>query len=94
MKLNKEDVDYTAKLAKLTFNDSEAEKLAVDMSVILDYAHMLDEIDITGVEPLTHILEADNVMREDIPAETMSIDDALANAADSQDRFFRIPKML
>ena len=94
MKLSKEDVDYTAKLAMLSFDDSEAEKLAADMSVILDYAHMLDEIDITGVEPLTHILESENVVSEDKAAVTMSIDDALANAADSEGRFFRIPKML
>ena len=94
MKLNKDDVEYTSKLAKLALDDSETEKLAQDMGAILDYFQLLNEVDITGVEPLTHILESENVTRKDEVGETMNIDDALANAEDSQDRFFKLPKML
>ena len=94
MKITKEDVKYTAKLAKLTFDDEQIEKLAQDMSNILDYAEKINEVDTENVQPMTHVLEVQNVLREDENEQCLDIEDVLKNAPDRDERTFRVPKVL
>lgn len=63
--LTEKEIEHIAKLAKLELTSQEKEKLAHDLSSILDYVQKLNEVDTTKVESTTHALEVKNVMRED-----------------------------
>jgi aspartyl-tRNA(Asn)/glutamyl-tRNA(Gln) amidotransferase subunit C len=87
-------IDKLANLARLEFNDSEKEAIKKDLSKILSYVEKLNEIDTTGVEPLIHISDEVNVLRDDVAEETISQQEALKNAPDKNSDYFKIPKVL
>ncbi len=94
MKITKETVDQVATLAKLSFTDTEKEKIQQDLSKIIDFVEKINEIDTDGVEPLTHINESVNVLREDEAIETLTQEEALKNAPQKDSDYFKIPKVL
>lgn len=63
--LKKEEVEHIAKLARLGLTKKELEKMKRELSKILDYFEQLKEIDVSRVEPATHSVKVENVMRED-----------------------------
>jgi aspartyl-tRNA(Asn)/glutamyl-tRNA(Gln) amidotransferase subunit C len=87
-------IDKLANLARLEFNDSEKEAIKKDLSKILSYVEKLNEIDTNGVEPLIHISDEINVLRDDVAEETISQQEALKNAPDKNSDYFKIPKVL
>jgi aspartyl-tRNA(Asn)/glutamyl-tRNA(Gln) amidotransferase subunit C len=87
-------IDKLANLARLEFNDSEKEAIKKDLSKILSYVEKLNEIDTTGVEPLIHISDEVNVLRDDVVEETITQQEALKNAPDKNSDYFKIPKVL
>lgn len=87
-------IDKLANLARLEFNDSEKEAIKKDLSKILSYVEKLNEIDTNGVEPLTHISDEVNVLRDDVVEEIISQQEALKNAPDKNSDYFKIPKVL
>lgn len=94
MKITKETVDQVATLAKLSFTDSEKERIQEDLSKIIDFMEKINEVDTEGVEPLTHINESINVLREDEAIETITQEEALKNAPQKDSDYFKIPKVL
>ena len=88
------DVAYVAKLAHLCFDEQQAQDMAGKLGSILEYMQQLNEIDTTGVELTTHVLPINNVFREDVPGVQLSNDQALANAPEREDNFFRVPRIL
>ena len=68
--------------------------MAGKLGSILEYMQQLNEIDTTGVELTTHVLPINNVFREDVPGVQLSNDQALANAPEREDNFFRVPRIL
>ncbi len=94
MTVSKADVEYIATLARLSFNDDEKEAMTHDLNEILTYVEKLNELDTEAVEPLSNIGDRTNVLREDAPKASISNQDALKNAPDSQDRFFKVPKVI
>ncbi len=94
MAVSKKDVEYIAMLAKLSFSDAEKEKMTAELNTILKYVEKLNEIDTTHVEPLQNINERINVLRDDVPTGSISNEEALKNAPDFQDRFFKVPKVI
>ncbi len=88
------DVAYVAKLAHLSFDEQQAQDMVGKLSSILEYMQQLNEIDTTGVELTTHVLPINNVFREDVPGVQLSNDQALANAPEREDNFFRVPRIL
>lgn len=94
MAVSKKDVEHIAALAKLSFSEAEKEKMTVELNAILKYVEKLNEIDTSQIEPLQNMNERVNVLRDDAPAEPISNDDALKNAPDFQDRFFKVPKVI
>ena len=88
------DVEYVARLAHLSFSDSEKEDMAVKLGSILDYMQQLRQIDTQGVEATTHVLPLANVFREDEVGTTLDTDAALANAPQREDNYFKVPKIL
>ena len=94
MKVTKDDVLYTASLAKLKISEEEAEKYTDTLEKQLDYSKALDNIDTDGIKPLAHVLNLENVVREDEVKEGLTIEEALQNAPSKDERCINVPKML
>ncbi|WP_174615859.1 Asp-tRNA(Asn)/Glu-tRNA(Gln) amidotransferase subunit GatC [Virgibacillus ihumii] len=92
--ISKDQVKHVAHLARLAFNDEEADKLADQLDSIITYAEQLNELDTDDVEPTTHVLDLKNVLRKDEPKEWITKEEALKNAPDKQDGLFRVPSIL
>lgn len=82
------------KLARLQLDESERAKLTGDLQGILDMVDKIRELDTTGVEPLVYINDDINVFREDEVAHQLTRTDALQNAPEHDEQFFRVPKMI
>ena len=93
-KVDDTTVDKIAELARLEFNSEDKESIKKDLSKILTYIDKLNEIDTDGVEPLIHISDEYNVLREDVTEETTSQAEALKNAPDKNSDYIKIPKVL
>lgn len=91
MSLTREEVAKIAHLARLALTPEELEHFRGQLSAVLDYAAHLNELDLTGVEPSLHAVGGEarqNVMREDTVKPSLSLEDALFNAAETaQDQF-------
>jgi aspartyl-tRNA(Asn)/glutamyl-tRNA(Gln) amidotransferase subunit C len=94
MAITFEQVEYIAKLARLEFSDSEKDKLAGELNKILQYMDKLNELDTSGVEPLSHPIEVTNVMRFDEVKPSLSSEEALKNAPSKEKGFFKVPKVI
>jgi aspartyl-tRNA(Asn)/glutamyl-tRNA(Gln) amidotransferase subunit C len=92
-KINKEEIERLAGLSKLQFSETEKDELIDDMSRILTFVEKLNEVDTDGVEPLLHMSEAKNVLRDDIPKTTITQQDGLKNAPVKDSDFFKVPKV-
>ncbi len=89
-KLTKTQVEYVAKLANLELGDKEIEKFSSQLSAILDYVSQLNEVDTKNVEPVAQITGLENVMRNDTTAPGLTNEEALSNASQKQDGFFKV----
>jgi len=91
MSLSPDDVRKVARLARLELADAELARLAPQLSAILDYVIQLQQLPTEGVEPLAHPLPIDNAFRDDVPAPSLPVDDALANAPNRVGNYFGVP---
>ncbi len=94
MKVTREQVRHIAKLARLRFDPSEEADIASQLTTILDYVEKLNQLDVENVEPMTHVLDLHNVTRPDVPVTRISSEEALANAPDADETYFRVPKVI
>lgn len=90
----KEIVRDVANLANLEYSEEELETLVPQFEKILSYIAVIDKLDLEGVEPLPHILDGINIMREDEIKPSVSQKDALRNAPKKNENFFKVPKVL
>ncbi len=81
-------------MARLKLSPEEIEKFASDLTVILDYVEQLAEVDTEGVELKDQFITAENVFREDKSRKSLSRDEALSNAPDRDEDFFKVPKVI
>ncbi|MFM7058018.1 MAG: Asp-tRNA(Asn)/Glu-tRNA(Gln) amidotransferase subunit GatC [Planctomycetota bacterium] len=88
------EVQKVARLARLALSENELQQSCERLTAVLDYVRLLDEVDISNVEPLLHPLPLENVFRDDIPAPCLSPQAALANACRSDGQFFLVPQIL
>jgi aspartyl-tRNA(Asn)/glutamyl-tRNA(Gln) amidotransferase subunit C len=94
MALTPEQVRWVAHLARLELDDAALDKMARQLSDILAYVDQLRQVDTEGVEPLAHPLPLHNVFRDDEPAPSLPVDEALANAPDRRGDFYGVPAVL
>lgn len=80
-----------ARLARLGLSDAEVETMAGELSGILEHVDRIARLDLDGVEPTSHVIELENVLRADVPHESLTRDAALAAAPDPVDGAFRVP---
>ena len=83
-----------AHLARLEFNEEKEQEMLQDLNKILNWVDQLRELDTESVEPLIHMSEEVNVMREDIVFNSVSHEEALKNAPRKDSDYFRVPKVL
>ena len=79
-----------ARLARLRLTDEELERMPAELSKILEHVEKMDELDLEGVEPTTHVVDLTNVLREDVPRPCLPRERALAGAPDAVDGGFRV----
>lgn len=94
MKITKEEVEHVAHLARLDFTEEEKEKFTSQLNDILMYVDMLNRIDTTDVEPMSHAIALNNAFRDDCIGESLDTGISLANAPDARGPFFRVPKVI
>lgn len=88
------DVKKVASLARLALTDDELRQTGQQLTTILDYVRLLDEVDLTGVEPMPHPVPMENVFRDDETTESLPRTAALANAPRTDGQFFLVPAIL
>ncbi|TEU19001.1 MAG: Asp-tRNA(Asn)/Glu-tRNA(Gln) amidotransferase subunit GatC [Anaerolineales bacterium] len=94
MRLSRAKVEHIAELAKLGLTEEEKKKFCEQLSAILDYAEMLQELDTESIPPTATVLPLQNVMRSDKVAPSLSQQDILANAPDAAEGCFRVRAIL
>ena len=94
MSLSLDDVRWVAHLARLDLSDAELARLAQQLGTILDYVNQLAQVNTEGVEPLAHPLPLQNVFRTDLPAPSLPVNEALANAPARHGDFYAVPAVL
>jgi aspartyl-tRNA(Asn)/glutamyl-tRNA(Gln) amidotransferase subunit C len=93
-KLSLEEVEHIAQLARLNLSHAEKDMFRDQLSAILDYADMLNQLDTRGVPPTASALPLRNVMRRDQVMPSLPTQDALANAPDTETDQFRVRAIL
>jgi len=91
MAISKEEVLHVASLARLELTEEEVERFTEQLGAILEAVGKVSELDLTGVEPLSHPLDLVNVWAEDEPRPSLAVEDALASAPEAEDDHFRVP---
>jgi len=94
MEVNDALVDNLAKLSRLQFNEQEKEIIKTDLQRMIEFVDKLKELDTSGVEPLMHMSDSANVLREDKVQGSISREEALKNAPDSDGVFIKVPKVI
>ena len=81
-------------LSRIELSDQQVQTFARQLGRIVEYFDKLNELDTDNVEPMAHALETHNVLADDVPRESLTPDQALANAPARDGDFFRVPKVL
>ena len=89
--IDREQVLHVARLARLGLSDEEVERMSGELSKVLDHIEHLNELDLDGVEPTSHVVALQNVMREDEPRPSAPRERMLEQAPDATDVGFRVP---
>ncbi len=92
--IDKKTVTYIASLSRLHVNESEAEKFAKDLQGILAYVEQLNRVDVKDIKPTSHVLNVENVFRDDVVTPSLSNTQALAFAVDRHKGFYKVPKVI
>ena len=90
--ISDETIEYVCILAKLELSKEEKEEAKKDMGRMLDYIDMLNELDTSGVEPMSHVFAMNNVFREDVVTNGDDRDNMLKNAPECKDGAYKVPK--
>lgn len=88
------EVQKVAALARLSLSAAELPELGAQLTSILEYVRLLDEVDIEGIEPMPHAVDLHNVFREDQPSASLERAQALSNAPRTDGHYFLVPQIL
>ncbi|BFN36662.1 Asp-tRNA(Asn)/Glu-tRNA(Gln) amidotransferase subunit GatC [Fidelibacter multiformis] len=94
MSISREEVLHIAKLARLSLSEEEITMYTHQLGDILNYVQKLNELNIDDVEPMKHVLDMVNVLREDKDLPSLSREDVLKNAPEHDKEFFKVPRVL
>lgn len=88
------EIGHVALLARLALTVEEERQLGAQLNTILEYIGKLNELNTSEIPPTSHVLEIQNVMRKDIVRPSISKEEALSNAPDRTEDFYRVPKII
>ncbi|MEO6404473.1 MAG: Asp-tRNA(Asn)/Glu-tRNA(Gln) amidotransferase subunit GatC [Ferruginibacter sp.] len=94
MIVNEALVDKLAKLSRLSFDQEEKKAIQQDLEKMISFVEKLQEVNTSGIAALTHMAVNENVTRKDEVEESISVENALKNAANAENGFFRVPKVI
>jgi len=94
MRLTPEEVEHVALLGRLKLTEEERERFTTQLNSILGYFEQLQQIDTADVPPMSHAVAVTNVFREDEPQPSLTPEEALQNAPDREDDYFRVPRVI
>ncbi len=94
MAIDRKAVDHVARLARLDLSEEERSRMEAELTQILEHVEKIQSLDLDGVEPTSHALPLRNVMRSDSVGECLSPAEALANAPETEDGRFKVPRIL
>ena len=94
MQVDETTVKRIARLARIRITEEEAKGLEKELSGILNWVEQLDEVDVTGVEPMTRVVPIRLKMREDIVTDGGIADQVVENAPVTNDHFYVVPKVV
>jgi len=89
--IDRDQVLHVARLARLELTEAELDKMAGELSGILDHVERMNELDLDGVEPTTHVVQLENVLRADEPRPSWPRETILELAPDPDEGAFRVP---
>jgi aspartyl-tRNA(Asn)/glutamyl-tRNA(Gln) amidotransferase subunit C len=89
--IDREQVLHVARLARLELGDDEVERMSRELTTILEHVERISELDLDGVEPTSHVVELENVLRPDEPRPSWPRERVLAEAPDPAKGAFRVP---
>lgn len=94
MIISKDDVRKVANLARIELNQEELNLFSGQLESVLEFIEKLKKADVSSVQPMSHILDIQNVLRADVPKESLPNALALKNAPESLKGHFRVPKVI
>jgi aspartyl-tRNA(Asn)/glutamyl-tRNA(Gln) amidotransferase subunit C len=89
--IDREQVLHVARLARLRLDETEVERMSSELSGILDHVERISQLDLDDVEPTSHVIELENVLRPDEPRPSWPRERVLEAAPDPADDSFRVP---
>jgi aspartyl-tRNA(Asn)/glutamyl-tRNA(Gln) amidotransferase subunit C len=92
--ITKDDVKYIASLARIHLQEHELEQLTHNLEDILHYVAKLQKLDVTNVEPTTHVLALKNVYREDVVKPSLTQKEALSISVAQHNGSFKVPQVI
>lgn len=94
MSVDTETVKRVAKLARIALEEEELGHFVDELNALLGFVEQLNEVDVSGVEPVTSVIPMDMKMRPDEVTDGARVEDIVANAPNSSENFFLVPKVL
>lgn len=87
-------IEKLSKLSLLQFNEAEKEEIRNDLQKMIGFVDKLQELDTTGIEPLLHMSDEVNVLRNDVPGNMLTREEALKNTPHHDGQYFKVPKVI
>ena len=94
MRLSPEEVEHVALLARLWLRDEQRERFTTQLNSILEHFEQLQQVDTSEVPPMSHAVPMSNVLREDEPGASLSVEEVIQNAPDTRRDCFRVPRII
>jgi aspartyl-tRNA(Asn)/glutamyl-tRNA(Gln) amidotransferase subunit C len=89
--IDRDQVLHVARLARLRLSEDEVGRMSSELSSILDHIEKINELDLDDVEPTSHVIQLENVLREDEPRPSLPRERSLEQAPDAAEGGFRVP---
>ena len=94
MGIDRAAVDHIARLARLDLSDAERQRMQTELAQILGHAERIQALDLDDVEPTSHSIPLSNVMRRDEVRPSLTQEDALRNAPETEDGHIKVPRII
>jgi len=94
MAIKKDTIDHVGKLARIKLTPEEKELFAKQLNDILSYVEKINSLDVEKIKPMSHAVSIGNVLRKDQAKDSLSNEEALQNAPDKKENFFKVPKVI